>query len=80
MIRLRTGKPRLHGTTMTVAGVLEYLASGILQVELRAEFPNLIVMEILTRLAVVGLRERKVATLTVRPVKNQHPYGTHSAP
>ena len=35
----RSGKPCVKGTRMTVAGVLEYLASGMTQADILEEFP-----------------------------------------
>ena len=48
---------------MTVTDVLEYLAGGISQEELLAEFPDLTAEDIRACLAFAADRERKLATL-----------------
>ena len=37
----RSGKPTIRGTRMTVTDVLEYLASGMTEEEILADFPDL---------------------------------------
>jgi uncharacterized protein (DUF433 family) len=37
----RSGKPTIRGTRMTVTDVLEYLASGMSEAEILADFPDL---------------------------------------
>lgn len=37
----RSGKPSIRGTRMTVTDVLEYLAGGMSEEEILAEFPDL---------------------------------------
>lgn len=37
----RSGKPTIRGTRMTVTDVLEYLAGGMTEVEILADFPGL---------------------------------------
>ena len=59
----RSGKPCIRGTRMTVTDVLEYLAGGMTQEELLAEFPDLTADDIRACLAFAGDRERKLATL-----------------
>jgi uncharacterized protein (DUF433 family) len=59
----RSGKPCIHGTRMTVTDVLEYLAGGMTQEELLAEFPDLTAEDIRACLAFAADRERKLATL-----------------
>jgi uncharacterized protein (DUF433 family) len=59
----RSGKPCIRGTRMTVTDVLEYLAAGMTQEELLADFPDLTVEDILACLAFAADRERKLATL-----------------
>ena len=59
----RSGKPCVRGTRMTVTDVLEYLAGGMTQEELLAEFPDLTAEDILACLAFAADRERKLATL-----------------
>jgi uncharacterized protein (DUF433 family) len=59
----RSGKPCIRGTRMTVTDVLEYLAGGMTQEELLAEFPDLTAEDIRACLAFAADRERKLATL-----------------
>lgn len=59
----RSGKPCIRGTRMTVTDVLEYLASGMSQEELLADFPDLTVEDIRACLAFAADRERRLATL-----------------
>ena len=59
----RSGKPCIRGTRMTVTDVLEYLAGGITQEELLAEFPDLTAEDIRACLAFAADRERKLANL-----------------
>ena len=47
----RSGKPCIRGTRMTVTDVLEYLAGGMKEAELLAEFPDLKAEDILACLA-----------------------------
>ncbi len=48
---------------MTVTDVLEYLAGGMTQEELLAEFPDLTAEDIRACLAFAADRERRLATL-----------------
>ena len=59
----RSGKPCIRGTRMTVTDVLEYLAGGMTQEELLAEFPDITAEDIRACLAFAADRERKLATL-----------------
>ncbi|MGA9770090.1 MAG: DUF433 domain-containing protein [Blastocatellia bacterium] len=59
----RSGKPCIRGTRMGVTDVLEYLAGGMTQEELLAEFPDLTAEDIRACLAFAADRERKLATL-----------------
>jgi uncharacterized protein (DUF433 family) len=58
----RSGKPCIRGTRITVTDVLEYLAGGMSQEELLAEFPDLTAEDIRACLAFAADRERKLAT------------------
>ena len=60
----RSGKPCIRGMRMTVTDVLEYLAGGMSEKEILAEFPDLIAEDIRACLAFAADRERKLATLT----------------
>ena len=57
----RSGKPCIRGTRMTVQDVLEYLAGGMSEAELLAEFPDLTAEDIRACLAYAADRERKLA-------------------
>ena len=57
----RGGKPCIRGTRMTVQDVLEYLAGGMSEDELLAEFPDLTAEDIRACLAYAADRERKLA-------------------
>lgn len=57
----RSGKPCIRGTRMTVQDVLEYLAGGMSEVEILAEFPDLTAEDIRACLAYAADRERKLA-------------------
>ena len=47
----RSGKPTIRGTRMTVTDVLEYLASGMSETEILADFPDLTAEDIKACLA-----------------------------
>ncbi len=57
----RSGKPTIRGTRMTVQDVLEYLAGGMSEVEILADFPDLTAEDIRACLAYAADRERKSA-------------------
>lgn len=59
----RSGKPTIRGMRMTVTDVLEYLASGMSEEEILADFPDLVAEDIKACLAFAADRERKLATL-----------------
>jgi len=59
----RGGKPCIRGMRMTVTDVLEYLASGMTEEEILADFPDLTAEDIRACLAFAADRERKLATL-----------------
>lgn len=59
----RSGKPCIRGMRMTVTDVLEYLAGGMTQKALLAEFPDLTAEDIRACLAFAADRERKLAAL-----------------
>jgi len=56
----RSGQPCLRGLRITVQDVLEYLASGMTQEEILADFPDLQKEDILACLAFAADRERKL--------------------
>jgi uncharacterized protein (DUF433 family) len=59
---IRFGKPRVKGTRITVEDVLEYLASGVSEAEVLADFPNLTQEDIRACLAFAAECERQIAT------------------
>ena len=60
----RSGKPCIRGMRMTVYDVLEYLASGMSEAEILADFPALTLEDIRACLAFAADRERKFELLT----------------
>jgi uncharacterized protein (DUF433 family) len=57
---VRGGKPVIRGTRMTVADILEYLASGMSADEIIADFPDLSHEDILATLAFAAQREQRL--------------------
>jgi len=60
---IRSGKPCIHGTRITVGDVLEYLASGMTHAQILADFRQLSEQDILACLAFAADRERKLDTV-----------------
>jgi len=58
----RGGKPCIRGLRITVYDVLEYLASGMTQDEILADFPDLTREDIQACLKFAADRERKLST------------------
>jgi uncharacterized protein (DUF433 family) len=58
----RAGKPCIRGLRITVYDVLEYLASGMSESEILADFPDLTTEDIHACLAFAADRERKLTT------------------
>lgn len=59
---VRSGKPCVKGTRITVYDVLEYLAGGMREDEILADFPDLTLDDIRACLAFAASRERRVAS------------------
>jgi uncharacterized protein (DUF433 family) len=57
---VRSGKPVINGTRMTVSDILEYLASGMSAYEIIADLPNLTHEDILATLAFAAQREQRL--------------------
>lgn len=57
---VRSGKPCIVGTRITVSDVLEYLASGMTEAEILADFPSLKAEHIRAALAFAAERERRL--------------------
>lgn len=58
---VRSGKPCIKGTRITVYDVLEYLAGGMSESEILAEFRDLKAEDIRACLAFAAARERRLA-------------------
>lgn len=58
---VRSGKPCIKGTRITVYDVLEYLAGGMTEDEILRDFPDLEREDIRASLAFAAARERRVA-------------------
>jgi uncharacterized protein (DUF433 family) len=53
---IRSGKPIICGTRITVTDILEYLAGGMSEQEILADFPDLLHEDILATLAFAAQR------------------------
>ena len=60
---VRFGKPSVKGTRITVGDVLGYLAGGMVQAQLLAEFPQLTADDVRACLAYAAERERRTLSL-----------------
>ena len=60
---IRFGKPCVRGTRITVGDVLSYLASGMTEQQVLADFPQLTSEDIRACLAFAAERERKVVSI-----------------
>ena len=56
----RSGTPCIRGLRITVSDVLEYLASGMTEAEILADFPELTIEDIRGCLAFAAERERRL--------------------
>jgi uncharacterized protein (DUF433 family) len=59
----RSGKPCIRGMRITVYDVLSYLASGMTQEEILADFPYLTQQDILACLSYAAEREQRILTV-----------------
>lgn len=59
----RGGKPCIRGLRITVYDVLEYLASGMTENQILADFPELTLEDIRACLAFAADRERKMVSV-----------------
>lgn len=57
---VRSGKPVINGTRITVADILGYLASGMTEDEILTDFPDLTHEDILATLAFAAQREQRL--------------------
>jgi uncharacterized protein (DUF433 family) len=60
---IRFGKPSVRGTRITVGDVLSYLASGMTEQQVIADFPQLTSEDIRACLAFAAERECKVVSI-----------------
>jgi uncharacterized protein (DUF433 family) len=60
---VRFGKPCVRGTRMTVGDVLSYLASGMTEDDILADFPQLTRDDIRACLAFAAERERRILSI-----------------
>ncbi len=59
---VRSGKPCIKGTRITVYDVLEYLAGGMTEKEKLADFPDLTAEDVKACLAFAAARERRLVS------------------
>jgi len=59
---VRSGKPCIKGTRITVYDVLEYMAGGMAESEILADFPDLTVEDMRACLAFAAARERRLSS------------------
>jgi len=59
---VRSGKPCIKGTRITVYDVLEYMAGGMSEHEILADFPDLTGDDIRACLAFAAARERRLSS------------------
>ena len=61
----RSGKPCIRDLRITVQDVLEYLAGGMSQEQVMADFPELTIQDILACLEFAAQRERRWVSVPV---------------
>ncbi|UHD18650.1 DUF433 domain-containing protein [Thiocapsa bogorovii] len=59
---VRGGKPCIRGTRITVYDILEYMAGGMSEEEILADFPSLKAEDLRAVLMFAAQRERRLAT------------------
>jgi uncharacterized protein (DUF433 family) len=57
---IRSGKPVIRGTRITVSDILEYLAGGMSEAEILEDFPDLQTEDISAALTFAAERERRL--------------------
>jgi len=60
---IRSGKPCVKGTRITVSDVLEYLAGGMSEGDILTDFPELSREDVRACLAFAAEREKRIVTL-----------------
>lgn len=58
---IRSGKPCIKGTRITVYDILEYLAGGMTETQILRDFPSLAREDVRAALEFAAARERKLA-------------------
>jgi uncharacterized protein (DUF433 family) len=58
---VRSGKPCVSGTRITVYDILEYMAGGMSNAEILVDFPSLSNDDLLAVLAFAAIRERRLS-------------------
>jgi uncharacterized protein (DUF433 family) len=58
---VRSGKPCISGTRITVYDILEYMAGGMSNAEILEDFPSLTNDDLLAVLAFAAIRERRLS-------------------
>jgi len=58
---IRSGKPCIKGTRITVYDILEYVAGGVTEAQILRDFPSLSSEDIKASLEFAAARERKLA-------------------
>ena len=59
---IRGGKPCVRGTRITVYDILEYLAGGMTEEQILADFPSLALEDIRAALSFAAARERRLGS------------------
>jgi len=59
---VRSGKPCIKGTRITVYDILEYMAGGMTEEQILTDFPDLTRDDIKACLAFAAARERRLAS------------------
>lgn len=61
---IRSGKPVIRGTRITVTDILEYLAGGMSEAEILEDFPDLRAEDIRAALIFAAERERRLFSVS----------------
>ena len=61
---IRSGKPTIRGTRITISDILDYLASGMSQEEILSDFPSLSAEDIHAALVFAAERERRLFSVS----------------
>lgn len=58
---IRSGKPCIKGTRITIYDILEYMAGGMSEEEILEDFPDLTIEDIRAGLSFAAARERRLS-------------------